>query len=240
MDQGERDRLGRVVDQQVKSLFPDGAVRRAVLLRHGEDPAVPPGQLMIRVFISPVGDSEDDERDPAAWQEAHQEPMRELRRELSRRLRSARPLEFTLDGLLRANYVFPEQAAEAAAAVEARLAAGEYDNLDEIALTERLTEHLHQVCDDKHLRVRLGGGPGPRPGPQRERVPEDAEPPDHELRRLKMRRMSRTMDNFGIRRTGAVTNWQGTGVIPDVAVPEAEAFTVAYRDALAALPGTTS
>ena len=28
------------------------------------------------------------------------------------------------------------------------------------------------------------------------------------------------------------TNWEGTGVIPDVAVPEAEAFDIAYAKAL--------
>jgi Peptidase family S41/N-terminal domain of Peptidase_S41 in eukaryotic IRBP len=125
--------------------------------------------------------------------------------------------------LLRANYVFPEVAEQAATAVEARLAAGEYDDLDEITLTELLTTHLQEVTEDKHLRVRLGGpppergpgGPGPGPGgpgpggpgrgpgrPESRPGPERAEPgePDnHEARRLAMRRMGR-MDNFGIRR----------------------------------------
>lgn len=55
---------------------------------------------------------------------------------------------------LRTSYVFPERAELAAAAVEARLAAGEYDGLDEKALAERLTEHLYEVCEDKHLRIR--------------------------------------------------------------------------------------
>jgi hypothetical protein len=94
--------------------------------------------------------------------------------------------------LLRANYVFPEVAERAAAAVEARLAAGEYDDLDEVTLTERLTSHLHEVTRDKHLRLEMGGG---APGP----APESGEPDNHEARRLAMRRMGR-MDNFGIRR----------------------------------------
>ena len=130
--------------------------------------------------------------------------MEELRRELSLRLPSARLLEFTSDApdaavismpddgslaaeqlpgreivtqamaLLRENYVFPELAAQVATGVEARLAAGEYDNLDEIALTELLTSHLQEASGDKHLAVRLGGGPGPAarraaraPGPAR-------------------------------------------------------------------------
>ena len=51
--------------------------------------------------------------------------------------------------LLRANYVFPELAGQAATAVEARLAAGEYDDLDEVTLTERVTGHLQEITGDK-------------------------------------------------------------------------------------------
>ena len=49
---------------------------------------------------------------------------------------SGREIVTTALSLLRANYVFPEVAEQAATAVEARLAAGEYDDLDEITLTE--------------------------------------------------------------------------------------------------------
>jgi hypothetical protein len=55
---------------------------------------------------------------------------------------------------LRRSYVFPERAERATAAIEARLAAGEYDGLDDDALAERLTAQLQEICDDKHLRVR--------------------------------------------------------------------------------------
>jgi hypothetical protein len=120
--------------------------------------------------------------------------------------------------LLRANYVFPALAEQAAVAVEARLEAGQYDELDEIALAELVTEHLREVCDDKHLAVRLGGhgpgpggpgpgGPGPGPGGPRQRpgsrIMQRALDPDnpanHEARRLAMRQMGR-LDNFGIHR----------------------------------------
>jgi hypothetical protein len=218
----------RVLNHRVQELFADGSVVRAELLR--DDPL--PGQLTVRVYVPAT-------EDLAAWGAAHREPMEELRRELSRRLPSARRLEFTSDApdaavvslpddgsqaaeqlpsrdivaravaLLRENYVFPELADQVAGAVEARLAAGEYDDLDEITLTELLTSQLQEATGDKHLRVRLGGGPGPGPGrgpgrraggpadggPER----EDREPVDHEARRLKMRQMGR-LDNFGIRR----------------------------------------
>jgi hypothetical protein len=108
---------------------------------------------------------------------------------------SAREIVTTALSLLRANYVFPDVAERAATAVEARLAAGEYDDLDEITLTARLTGHLQEVTGDKHLRVRLGGGPGAGPGPG----PDGERPEDHEKRGENMRRIGR-MDNFGIRR----------------------------------------
>ena len=97
--------------------------------------------------------------------------------------------------LVRANYVFPELAERAAAAVEARLAAGEYDKLDEIALTELVTQHLQDATDDRHLALMLGEVPPPsaRPGPR------PWKPKDREARRLARRRRFR-LDNFGIRR----------------------------------------
>ena len=85
--------------------------------------------------------------------------------------------------LLRSSYVFPDRAEQAATAIEARLAAGEYDGLDEESLAERLTAQLSEACADKHLRVQMmpplavrrepagpadrqePGGPGPGPGP---------------------------------------------------------------------------
>jgi Peptidase family S41/N-terminal domain of Peptidase_S41 in eukaryotic IRBP len=216
------EQVARILDHRVNELFPDGAVVRAELLRDGDAP----GHLTVRVFIPAT-------EDLAGWAATHREQMEELRRELSLRLPSARMLEFTSDApdaavvsvpddgslaaeqlpsreivakalaLLRENYVFPELAGQVAAAVETRLAAGEYDNLDEITLTDLLTSHLQEASGDKHLGVRLGGGPGPRGGPGQGRPGGDRqrrdEPADHEARRLKMRQMGR-LDNFGIQR----------------------------------------
>jgi hypothetical protein len=259
VERAEKDQIERVINHAVKDRFTAGAVQRAVLLEHGDDPGIGPGQLMVRVFVPAPDEPADYDRALAEWQEAHQAGMDEMRRELSLQLPSARLLEFTFDdpgaatprvslpddgslageqmsgreivttamALLRANYVFPEVAERAAAAVEARLAAGEYDDLDEITLTELVTGHLQDVTGDRHLRLRLGGGPGPRPGgpgpgprpggpgPGSGREPggpgpgsgrrpggpgpDAAEPGDHEARRLAMRQRGR-LDNFGIRR----------------------------------------
>src|SRR5208337_3112360 len=124
---------------------------------------------------------------------------------------SGREIVTTALSLLRANYVFPEPAEQAATAVEARLAAGEYDHLDEITLTERLTRHLREICEDKHLAVRLGGGP-PEPPPGRGPEPERREPEDHDdhdARRLGIRRVERLDGNVGyldVRRVAVPAN----------------------------------
>jgi C-terminal processing protease CtpA/Prc len=84
--------------------------------------------------------------------------------------------------LLREHYVFPDRAEQAAGAIEARLATGEYDDLDETALAERLTSQLYQTCADQHLRV--------------EAVHREAAEPEPEQASQERGRL----DNFGIRR----------------------------------------
>ena len=254
MERAEKDQIERAINHELKERFAAGAVQRAVLLEHGDDPTVGAGQLMVRVFVPAPDEPADYERALAAWQEAHRAGMDELRRELSLRLPSARLLEFTFDepgegtpritmpddgslaaeqmsgreivttamSLLRANYVFPEVAEQAAVAVEARLAAGEYDDLDEITLTDLVTTHLQEITGDKHLRLRLGGGPppdrGPGPGGPGLPGPDGTEPKDHEARRLAMRRMGR-LDNFGIRRVERLDGNVGYLDVRRVAVP---------------------
>ena len=243
MERAEQAIVERAINHEIQERFSAGAVQRAVLLQHGDDPAIEPGQLLVRVFVEA-----SDEPGLTAWQSAHQGGIDAIRRELSLRLPAARLLEFTIDSpgdqpgaprisvpddgslaagqlsgreivtkaleLLRANYVFPEQAGQAATAIEARLEAGEYDDLDEITLTERLTRDLQEITGDRHLRVVFGGGPGPR----RQRIGEPEEPKDHEARRLAMRRMGR-LDNFGIRQVERLDGNVGYLDVRRVAVP---------------------
>ena len=210
----------------MKRLFPDGTVQRAEV-RRGDGP----GLLLVRVFVSETENLAD-------WAEEHQEPIAELRSELSLRLPSARQLEFTSaapgapvisvpdDGslaaeqlssreivvralaLLRENYVFPEMAEQVATGVEARLEAGEYDDLDEVALTELLTSQLQEASGDKHLRVGLGGA-----------RPRERGEPDRAPRRQQVRQPGRP-DNFGIRRVERLDGNIGYLDLRQVAPPE--------------------
>jgi Peptidase family S41/N-terminal domain of Peptidase_S41 in eukaryotic IRBP len=220
----------RVINREMRERFGPEAVQRAVVLGPGDDPAIGPGQLMVRVFLPAPAGTQTLQQALTGWQETHRTDMETLRRELSLRLPAARWLEFTFDEpdaprislpddgslateqlsgreiitraltLLRENYVFPEQAAQAAGTVQARLEAGEYDDLDEIALTELVTSHLQELTGDRHLALRLGGGPrgGPGGGPGGPGS-EPGRRPEHGPRSEPMRKLGR-LDNFGIRR----------------------------------------
>src|SRR5215467_5321702 len=177
-------RLEREINSEVKARWPAGMVRRVTVLQHGDDPAIGPDDLLVRVFVEAGGESEDYQRSLDEWAQAHRAAMKRVRRELSLRLPEARLLEFAIDSpastaritmpddpalageplstretvesalaLLRASYVFPGLAEQAAVAVEAKLAAGEYDGLGEETLAERFTSDLYELCGDKDLRV---------------------------------------------------------------------------------------
>jgi hypothetical protein len=76
-----------------------------------------------------------------------------------------------IDGVLKRiteHYVFPDTARKMEESVRARQAKGEYDAIisgREFAKT--LTDHLREVCQDKHLRVRFDPEPAPKDRPGR-------------------------------------------------------------------------
>jgi hypothetical protein len=87
MDQATKDRTQYELEDQAKKLFP-GAIRQVVLLQHGDDPHVEPGELMLRlVAIQPHG----DDVEPA---DVLKRPaMKQFRHELSQRLPEVRRIE---------------------------------------------------------------------------------------------------------------------------------------------------
>ena len=95
MERAERDQIERVINHELRERFLVGAVERAVLLQHGDDPVIEPGQLLVRVFVPAPDQPEDYDQALAGWRDAHQAGVDELRRDLSRRLPSARLIELT-------------------------------------------------------------------------------------------------------------------------------------------------
>jgi hypothetical protein len=118
--------------------------------------------------------------------------------------------------ILRSRYVFPDRAAQAATEIEERLAAGEYDELGEAELAERLTSQLYSVCADKHLRVRFN----------REHRRARPEPAHRDGARPDMRAMAR-LDNFGIHRVERLEGNVGYVDLRRVAMPQNAGASIA-------------
>lgn len=118
--------------------------------------------------------------------------------------------------ILRSRYVFPDRAAEAAAEIEARLATGEYDDLGEPELAERLTSQLYTVCADKHLRVHAHA--------ERRRPPPG--PADRDKARQEVRAIGR-LDNFGIHKVERLEGNVGYIDLRRMALPQNAGASIA-------------
>ena len=100
-----------------------------------------------------------------------------IRRDAPDRTIDAAEKKEAIDGVLSAlekHYVFPEVAAKMSAAIRDRQAKGEYDAVTSGKEFARLlTDHLREVCKDKHLGVAHAGDPlptGPPKAPPTEAV----------------------------------------------------------------------
>lgn len=69
------------VEKHVRSVFPDGVISRVQVLEYGDDPAVEPGDVAVRVFLPrpdrPEGE-EDDEDIVGSFEKANRERLKKL------------------------------------------------------------------------------------------------------------------------------------------------------------------
>jgi hypothetical protein len=75
------------VEKHVRSLFPDGVIGRVQVLEYGDDPAVEPGDVAVRVFLSRPdgpGGEEADEEIVGSFEKANRERLKKLHDELPR------------------------------------------------------------------------------------------------------------------------------------------------------------
>ena len=74
------------VEKHVRSIFPDGAISRVQVLEYGDDPAVEPGDVAVRVFL-PRPDHPEEEADEeivGSFEKANRERLKKLNDELPR------------------------------------------------------------------------------------------------------------------------------------------------------------
>jgi hypothetical protein len=102
MDETAKEGAQRRVEELAAERFPDGAVPEVVVLQYGDDPAVEPGEMVVRVLVpaaaEPEGESADPRRDPMdAFRGTHYEAIERFREDVGRELPEARLLEFVPD-----------------------------------------------------------------------------------------------------------------------------------------------
>jgi hypothetical protein len=74
------------VEKHVRSFFPDGVINRVEVLEYGDDPAVEPGDIAVRVFL-PRPDRPGEEADEdivESFEKANRERLKKLNDELPR------------------------------------------------------------------------------------------------------------------------------------------------------------
>jgi hypothetical protein len=79
------------VEKHIRSLFPDGVIGRVQVLEYGDDPAVEPGDVAVRVFLSRPDGTASEEADAEAgedlvssFEKANRERLKKLHDELPR------------------------------------------------------------------------------------------------------------------------------------------------------------
>jgi hypothetical protein len=163
----EGDQLQRRIQEEVTGRFPEGAVQRVSLLQYGEAPAIEPGEVLVRVFVTPPPSDESGRfqgRDPTerfsdptqAFEDAHRRAMKKLRTDLSRVLPEVGRIEFTCDvggdhyAIVqavagRAPGDQPRSVAEEATPVMTRLGADDLETLDTLISAGIVTSRAEGV-----------------------------------------------------------------------------------------------
>lgn len=163
MNGRERDRLQRRLEQEIKGRFPEGAIQRVSLLQHGDAPVVEPGELLVRVFLTPPPEdgirrraTTQAFRDPTqGFEDAHRKAMKKLRTDLARELPEVAQLELACDVgdehhsrvqlLARGAPGERERAGDEATPVMARLGAEDLDTLDTLVAAGIATSRADAV-----------------------------------------------------------------------------------------------
>jgi Arc/MetJ-type ribon-helix-helix transcriptional regulator len=140
MDKPATDRI----EEQLRSVFPQGAIARVQVLEYGDDPEVNPGETAIRAFIDRAGRPESKEADAEtvkAFKESNHEVLMKLRDELPRFIgwiefwpdgpgKAPRPSAILRIGERTGRPATPEEASEELTAVMTRLGAADLATVD--------------------------------------------------------------------------------------------------------------
>jgi hypothetical protein len=94
VDQEEKERLERGTAEELNRQCGDGTVQKVEVLQYGDEPVIEPGQVMLRVILTPTGDDPDETLH--AFEKAHRGAIEDLRKKVAQQLPLIGRVEFTL------------------------------------------------------------------------------------------------------------------------------------------------
>ena len=94
MDQEEKERLQREDEEELNRQFGDGTVQEVEVLQYGDESVIEPGQMMIRVILTPT--DEDPDETLQAFEKAHRAAIEDLRKKVARKMPFIGRVQFTL------------------------------------------------------------------------------------------------------------------------------------------------
>jgi hypothetical protein len=123
-----------LIEQEVNSRFSGGPLGRVAVIQYGDDPAIEPGEIGIRVDIDAPAGSGSDEEFLDSFKRTHKEAFAQLRRHIRQRFPQTRQIEFVGGADPRDRFMmrFPTQdeAAAELTPVMARLGPADLETLD--------------------------------------------------------------------------------------------------------------
>ncbi len=94
VDQEEKERLERGAEEELNRQFGDGTVQKVEVLQYGDEPVIEPGQVMVRVILTPT--DEDPDETLHAFEKAHRAAIEDLRKKVARKMPFIGRVQFTL------------------------------------------------------------------------------------------------------------------------------------------------
>ncbi|HXW45368.1 MAG TPA: hypothetical protein VEL03_11310 [Streptosporangiaceae bacterium] len=141
MDRAALRRVEQMVSEEVSKRFPGAPIAQVSLVAYGDDPAVEPGEILLRITIDTPGDKAGRDEVMDDFHRANRKQIRQLRDELAAKLPEMQRMEIRTAGtepnVMRIRVGGPDRPLEARAAgagdltpVMARLAPADLETLD--------------------------------------------------------------------------------------------------------------
>jgi hypothetical protein len=94
VDQEEKERLERGAEEELSRRFGEGVVQKVEVLQYGDEPVIEPGQVMVRVILTPT--DEDPDETLHTFEKAHGGAIEELRKKVAQKMPFIGRVQFTV------------------------------------------------------------------------------------------------------------------------------------------------